>query len=488
MAKKNSLKKNFILLAIYRVLMVIAPLIIAPYTSRVLGSDLVGEYSYYFSLVSYFTIVVGFGFADYGQRLIAAKRDNKEEYSRIFYEIMGAKYFLGLLVSALYFIINYTAGFVSAENGTLIFAIMFFHILGVTIDPQFLFMGLEKYKMMTIFVFMSKTILITSIFLFVKTPEDFLTYIFIYSIIVFVYPLLMYPFLFRNLNKPNWKDIHFLPQFKRAFVYFIPVFSITIYNTVDKSMIQWITKDNNQNGYYEQATKLVNVVINLLSALKILMLSRISYLYEIGDEEGVKDKTIKGLRTLFLLAMPCAIGICVIAKNFVPLFFGQDFLPAIQLIYALAPTIIFTSLKLILQSIYFSPRNKLWPYNFTIIFGTVLNIGLNVIFIHQWGALGAAIGSSISEGIVCLILVFLCRKEIKVRIFILTSYKPFISSIIMGIFGFALTFTTLNQIVGIPHYNFISVVILVLSCFAIYGLCTYLIKEEMFMNTLHLKQ
>ena len=44
--KKDNLKRNIILNTIFRVLMIIAPFLTAPYVSRVLMSDGVGIYSY----------------------------------------------------------------------------------------------------------------------------------------------------------------------------------------------------------------------------------------------------------------------------------------------------------------------------------------------------------------------------------------------------------------------------------------------------------
>lgn len=55
------LRKNIVLNTIFRVLMIIAPFITAPYVSRVLLSDGVGIYSYIQSLFTYFTIFTALG-------------------------------------------------------------------------------------------------------------------------------------------------------------------------------------------------------------------------------------------------------------------------------------------------------------------------------------------------------------------------------------------------------------------------------------------
>ena len=52
----SSLKKNIIYNTIYQVLVIILPLITAPYIARVLGKNGVGIYSYTHSIANYFVL------------------------------------------------------------------------------------------------------------------------------------------------------------------------------------------------------------------------------------------------------------------------------------------------------------------------------------------------------------------------------------------------------------------------------------------------
>ena len=65
----------------------ITPFITAPYVSRVLGPDGIGIQSYTGSIQSYFLLFAALGTASYGNREISQARDNKEAYSKKFYEI-----------------------------------------------------------------------------------------------------------------------------------------------------------------------------------------------------------------------------------------------------------------------------------------------------------------------------------------------------------------------------------------------------------------
>ena len=83
----ESVKKNFLYNIVYQILLIILPLITAPYVSRTLGATSVGIYSYINSIAYYFLIIAMLGISNYGNREIAAVRENKEKLSEKFSSI-----------------------------------------------------------------------------------------------------------------------------------------------------------------------------------------------------------------------------------------------------------------------------------------------------------------------------------------------------------------------------------------------------------------
>ena len=82
-----SVKKNYTYSLLYQILTMIIPFITAPYVARVLGADGVGIYSYTQSYMTYFTLIAALGTSSYGMREIARCRNDKNEYSKKFWEI-----------------------------------------------------------------------------------------------------------------------------------------------------------------------------------------------------------------------------------------------------------------------------------------------------------------------------------------------------------------------------------------------------------------
>ena len=74
----NNPKKNFIYNLIYQMLILVIPLVTAPYLASVVGAKGVGIYSYTYSIVYYFMLLTLLGVNNYGNRSIAKARDDKE--------------------------------------------------------------------------------------------------------------------------------------------------------------------------------------------------------------------------------------------------------------------------------------------------------------------------------------------------------------------------------------------------------------------------
>ena len=92
MKKQPSIKLNFLYNMSYQILLVIAPLIVAPYISRVLGDGNIGTYSYTYSMAQYFSAFCALGVTLYGNRTIAVCRDDPERLSKTFSEITTVKF------------------------------------------------------------------------------------------------------------------------------------------------------------------------------------------------------------------------------------------------------------------------------------------------------------------------------------------------------------------------------------------------------------
>lgn len=102
--KQSSAKLNYIYTLSYRILLVITPLVTAPYLSRVIGTQGIGINSYTSNMANYFAMFGMLGLSNYGNRCIAKVSDDKEKLNYVFSSIYYLQIALCSFVTIAYII------------------------------------------------------------------------------------------------------------------------------------------------------------------------------------------------------------------------------------------------------------------------------------------------------------------------------------------------------------------------------------------------
>ena len=313
---RPSVKKNYIYSLLYQILTMIIPFITAPYVARVLGADGVGIYSYTQSYMTYFTLIAALGTSSYGMREIARCRNDKNEYSKKFWEIE----LLTILTTAICLIVWFILILFSAKY-KIYFIALIPSLLATMFDISWFYTGHERIAYTVFWNAICKIIGVVCIFLFVKSKNDLVLYIFLNSLVLMIGNLSMWVFLPKMLVKINPRTFELKKHFKETLIYFIPTIATTIYTVLDKTLIGAITHDNYQNGYYEQATKIINMAKTaVFVAVNSVMSARISFLFAEKRIQEIKSRIEKSMNFILLLGFAATFGIISVAKDFVPFF------------------------------------------------------------------------------------------------------------------------------------------------------------------------
>ena len=131
----TSIKKNYIFTLLYQVFLVIVPLVVTPYISRVLTPSGVGQISYTQSTITYFTMIASLGFAVYSQREIAKNQGDKYKQTLIFWETNICRALSSIISLVLCLILCSINVFGDYTN---IMYIMSINILAIIFDISFL--------------------------------------------------------------------------------------------------------------------------------------------------------------------------------------------------------------------------------------------------------------------------------------------------------------------------------------------------------------
>jgi len=272
--EKKSIKKNYIFNLIYQITLIIVPLIVTPYLSRVLLDDGVGKYSFSLSLISYFTLFATFGFDHYSQREMAKCQGDKNKQSVLFWEIIISRaipVFASLFIHVILLLTNVYGDY------SIIMQILTLNVISIAFDVSFFFQANEEFAKLTIRNVIIKTIGTILIFVLVKQRSDLWIYALIQSGMTVVSALSLLPSLIKRIKKVKLKEIKPLKHLWPAFKLLIPSIAISLYTIMDKSLIGFITQSNSQNGIYEQAEKIVKLCLTIITALVVIYKKQSEY-------------------------------------------------------------------------------------------------------------------------------------------------------------------------------------------------------------------
>lgn len=453
-----SIKKNYLYNLCYQILTIITPFISAPYTARIFDADGIGIQSYTNSITSYFVLFAVLGAASYGQREIAQHRENRKKVSQIFWELQ----ILILIITSLVLVIWFIFIFYLADiKYKLFFLIQTISIIEVIFNISWLFFGFENFGIVVFRNIVIKIIGIICLFLFIKSKSDLPLLIGLNCTIGFISTLSFWSFLPQFVDKVSLKELKPFKHFQQVIVYFIPTIATSVYTVLDKTMIGIITKSEYENGYYEQTTKIVKMGLAIVTSLNSVMSSRMSYLFSQKKFQEIKEKLHKSMSFSLFLSIPMVAGLCSIAKNFVPFFFGKGYDKVISLIYIYSFILIPIAISGCLGNQYLTPSGQRAKSSKAIIIGAVTNFILNLVLIPVLHAKGAAIASVIAESIIAIIYIYMSRTYISFKTILTLSFKRIIASALMFFTVFLLGDILSTKFSNIPKFSILLIQIFI---------------------------
>ena len=407
--KKQGLKANFIYNFIGQILVLIVPLITAPYVARVLHEVGNGQYSYASSIITYFTLFANMGFDIYGQRQIARYQDDKYNKSRVFWELFILKTITTAISLIVLYSIAYTVGF--GENYNYLILILSIQVIAIPFDIQFLFRGDEDFRAIAIRTILMRLVSLICIFVFVKDEGDLWIYTLLIAASTLGANVIMWPTIVRRISFVKPSCLNILPHIKPAFLIFLPTLAVTIYSVFDKTMIGLLSVNPDyENGCYEQAYKLNSVALLLVTVISSVMVSRNAYDYQTNNKEGLEKNLYFACNYVWMIGIPLIVGFAVMSENLSAWFLGDGYAEVPLLMKVMSVRFIASGFGVIFGDQLFIAIGKEKYPTIATLCAAVVNIGLNYVLIPVIGATGAAIATAVCEVLVTSVLAIFAWK------------------------------------------------------------------------------
>lgn len=425
----SNVKRNIGYQTFYQVLATCLPLITSPYLSRVLGSEQLGVFSFTNSVVSYFTLFAMLGVVSYGTRTIATCKNDETARSLTFWEI-----YIFQFISSLFCILLYVLYFfVFCRENHLVALIQGVNLVACLFDINWLFFGVEDFKVTVTRNSIVKVVAVVIILLTVKSSSDLWIYTLIMTSSTFISNFILWKFAKRHIVFSKFKEVKrssVIKHIKSNLMLFIPLAAMHIYHAMDKTMLG-VLSTYDESGFYYNADKVVGIPVGIITGLGTAMLPRVSSLVGEGNIKKSEEYFKIFIRLIAMVTVALAFGIASVSNEFVPVFFGKGYDSCVILIILLSPVLIIKGYCYVSRTLYLIPNHLERVYTGSVIFGAVVNLIANSFFIPRYGAIGAVIGTVLAELSACVWQFILMCKYIHYGISLLKSFVYFFFGIIM---------------------------------------------------------
>lgn len=390
--KAQSVKKNFIFQIIYQIVILVIPLVVAPYLTRTLGDTALGIYSYTYSIAYYFVIFAMLGISRHGQRIIAAKRNDKHELGKAFWSLYFVHAMFSLLSIAAYLVFVFCFG---GEYQT-IYLIQVIYVASALFDITWLFYGLENFQSVVIKNFALKIAECICIFCLIKSQADLWLYALIMSCSACLGQAVMMPQAIRFIKPTKFGLRDIKQHFKPLFVLFIAVVASTLYTVFDKTLLGLLSTKENV-AYYEYSYKIINIPKMIIGVIFTVLFPRACASTAKGDIKNSQKYIMYSLHFTCFLGIGSLFGLLGIANLFSVLYFGESFAICGDVIIVLSPIILINEVGNIVRTQYMVPNHMDNLFILCLVLNAILNLVISIVLIPVIGIYGAIIGTLSAE-------------------------------------------------------------------------------------------
>lgn len=471
--KVKSIKYNFLMNSLNKIVPMLIQLITFPYVSRVLLSEGVGKVNYVLSIISYFQLFAAFGIVAYAIAEGAKIRDDNVKLNKFSTEIFALNLATSLIALIAYVVL---CSFSVFDNYRGLLAIGSLLIVESTFSVTWVFNIVEDYTHITIRNLVLRILSTLAIFIFIKSPDDVNKYMLISAMqtvfgcaINFIYSRKYVLFFSEKIDKTLFRHIRPMTT-----IFLLDIFN-SIFLNIDVTMLGYMKGDHDV-GIYSNAVKISKIICSFISVLSTVLMPRIAYYIKKGYNEKYEEMICYALNFMTLISFPAIIGFILYSKEIILISCGNGFTDSIPVARLLALTLFFMPVNGFVAWQVFIPYHKETLSMVISLIGAILNIVLNAILIplHTYNA--AAFTTILSEFIVFLLLVYYSKNIIRWTnvIKLWWQYGLACISIVLVWVGYKVFLNNINMLVAF----LIAVIISIGSYFSI----LLLLKNPYIMN------
>lgn len=322
--------KNIAALSTAQGMTYVLPLLVLPYTAKVLGPKHFGMLALTQALVQYSTLITNYGFAYSATRQAAVNHDRPEKLAELLVNVFTAK--SALMLACLLVSIAAFASFSSLRPVAGPYLCGFLAVAGSVFCQDWYFQAIEEMTWITVINVVPKLIFTPLIFVFVKAPSDYGLVLLFQSAAVLssgiAGAVLACHRLCVPLPAPTLRGL--LIQLSEGWRTFLATVCTNLY-TATNTVILGLMTSVTVVGYYSAAQKVVAAVQSLWSPISQSLYPHFCKSFHAGSGRAAIQ-----LRRLLLAVLAVTLAgasaTALAAPHLVPLYLGIRFAGSVSVI------------------------------------------------------------------------------------------------------------------------------------------------------------
>ncbi len=388
-ARLPRLRTNIAAMGLVQISNYVIPLITLPYLTRVLGTEAFGKVAFAQVVMTYFVLLVDYGFSWSATRKVAAHRDEPAEISRIFAATWAAQWLLVLLAAIMAAMVIIATDRLRPDAH--LYAAAFTNVIATALFPIWFLQGLERLQVVAALQLLTRSLALIPIFLLVQQPSDAMLLLIIQGGAAMLAGILSLWWMQQQSivtwhRRPRWQDIR--GALHDGGILFASRVSISLYTTLVPLVLGWVAGPV-ALAYFNLADKLRAAAQSLLTPLSQALFPRMSHLVS-NDGNAAYTLIKRSAQAVIAIAGSTSVALWVLSDWLVILLGGADFAPAAQVLRWLAPLPLIIGLSNVLGVQIMLPHGLNRAFN--VILFSAASLGAILIWplIQHKGAPGAA--------------------------------------------------------------------------------------------------
>ncbi len=405
--KRKSITTNGIYSLAAKVVAMLVPLIVYPYVMRILGAESYGKVTYVESLISYFLLFASLGIDTYAQRECAVFRED----DKLFKKKASQVFAIGLIMSGLSLAIYLGCVFCvsSMREEWPLFVIFSLMLVAKGFSMEWLYTAQERFDITSLREVISKIIYVILCFLLVKNSGHYLIF---GTIVVFSSSLFTMLWNVTGILRGECGVIPSLRESAGWITCLKPIFYLALltlgsklFTDSDVIMIKWFigSESDRYVGIYNSAIILPKALDVLLMAISAVITPQLFILVRKREEEQVKNMMNLTSNALFFITTPAILTCQFFPREMLQLFAGSEYITGASVLRIYSFIIMCVLIITLAGTRTYIARQKEKKLFKILLFGAVLNIGLNILLIKRMGIDGAAWATLIAYVIIMII-------------------------------------------------------------------------------------